>query len=115
MARKGIGGYDRRPLFYNWQATQDLRGGSTDQRTEEWYYWVRIEDRTGNTYAAEATQLTQYDYKVEGKFDRRFNSSTRMVYEGQVCKMESMSVVTEGYKDVLVMRFSKTETYLDVS
>lgn len=106
---------NRRPLFYNTSFTTDAGGGPTDHRTDEWYQWADIADRTGNTFAAQATQLTQYDYRVRVRFDGRFNSNTWMVYEGQVCKCQSLSIETEGVKDFLVLRYSKTDTFIDMS
>ncbi len=106
---------NRRPTFYNESFTIDAGGGPSGTITEQWQAWAEIENRTGNTYAAQATELTQYDYRVKVRFDGRFNSNTTMVYEGQVCKCGSMSVETEGYKNHLVLRYQKTDTWLDLS
>jgi len=111
-----IGKFNRRPTFYNENGfTQDAGGGTTGTITEQWQQWAQIDDRTGNTYAAQATELTQYDYRVKVRFDGRFNSNTTMVYEGQVCKCNSMSIETEGYKNYLILRYTKTDTWLDLS
>lgn len=106
---------NRRPTFYNESFTVDAGGGPTGTITEQWQSWAQIDNRTGNTYAAQATELTSYDYRVRVRFDGRFNSNTTMVYEGQVCKCGSMEIETEGYKNYLVLRFSKTDTWLDLS
>lgn len=110
-----VGKMNRRPTFYNESYTQDIGGGPTSTITEQWQAWAEIDNRTGNTYAAQATELTQYDYRVKVRFDGRFNSNTVMVYEGQVCKMGSMSIETEGYKNYLILRYAKTDTWLDLS
>lgn len=110
-----IGKFNRRPTFYNESFTQDPGGGPSNIETEQWQAWAEVQDRTGNTYAAQATELTRYDYRVKVRFDGRFNSQTTMIYEGQVCKCESMSIESEGFKNYLVLRYSKTETWVDLS
>lgn len=110
-----VGKKNRRPTFYNESFTVDAGGGSTGTITEQWQQWAEIDNRTGNTYAAQATELTQYDYRVKVRFDGRFNSNTTMVYEGQVCKCQSMTIESEGYKNELVLRYSKTDTWVDLS
>jgi SPP1 family predicted phage head-tail adaptor len=110
-----VGKMNRRPTFYNESFTIDAGGGPTGVITEQWQSWARIDNRTGNTYAAQATELTGYDYRVKVRFDGRFTSNTTMVYEGQVCKCGSMEIETEGYKNYLILRFSKTDTWLDLS
>lgn len=110
-----IGKMNRRPTFQNTSFTQDAGGGSTETVTEQWQAWAEIQDRTGNTFAAQATELTRYDYRVKVRFDGRFSSQTTMIYEGQVCKCENMIVESEGYKNFLVLRYSKTDTYVDMS
>ena len=63
----------------------------------------------------QSQQMTNYDYRVKVRFDGRFNSNTGMIYEGQVCKCQSMSIETEGYKHMLILRFTKTDTFVDLS
>lgn len=106
---------NRRPTFYNQTYTQDAGGGTTTVESARWQQWAEIADRTGNSYAAQAQDLQRYDYRVKVRFDSRFNSTTWMIYEGQVCKLEQMTIETEGYKNYLVLRYSKTETYVDIS
>ena len=110
-----VGKLNRRPTFYNESYTIDAGGGTRGTITEQWQAWAQIDNRTGNTYAAQATELTQYDYRVRVRFDGRFNSNTTMVYEGQVCKCGSMEIESEGYKNYLVLRYQKTDTWLDLS
>lgn len=110
-----VGKMNRRPTFYNESFTVDAGGVTTGTITEQWQAWAQIDNRTGNTYAAQATELTNYDYRVRVRADDRFNSNTTMVYEGQVCKCGSLSVETEGYKNYLVLRYAKTDTWLDLS
>lgn len=110
-----IGKFNRRPTFYNGSYTQDAGGGSSFVETQRWQAWAEIQDRSGNTYAAQATELMRYDYRVKVRFDGRFTSQTWMIYEGQVCKCEQMSIESEGFKNYLVLRYSKTETYVDLS
>ncbi len=110
-----VGKMNRRPTFYNESFTVDPGGGTSGTITEQWQACAQIDNRTGNTYAAQATELTQYDYRVKVRFDGRFNSQTTMVYEGQVCKMGSMEVETEGYKNYLILRYQKTDTWVDLS
>ena len=110
-----VGKMNRRPTFYNESFTVDAGGGTTGTITEQWQAWAQIDNRTGNTYASQATELTTYDYRVKVRFDGRFNSQTTMVYEGQVCKCQQMTIETEGYKNYLILRYSKTETWVDLS
>lgn len=110
-----VGKMNRRPTFYNESYTIDGGGGPSGIITEQWQAWAEISDRTGNTFSAQATELTQYDYRVRVRFDGRFTSNTTMVYEGQVCKCVSMTVESEGYKNYLILRYQKTDTWLDVS
>ena len=109
------GKMNRRPIFYNETWTQDAGGGPSNTETSRWQVWAEIQDRTGNMYAAQATELQRYDYRVKVRFDGRFTSQTKMIYEGQVCKCEQMQIVSEGYKNYLVLRYSKTETFIDLS
>lgn len=104
---------NRRPTFYNESYTVDAGGGSRGVITEEWQAWAQINNRTGGTSIAQSTELTQYEYKVKVRFDGRFSSNTTMIYEGQVCKMNSMEIETEGYKNYLVLRFTKTDTFFN--
>lgn len=110
-----VGKLNRRPTFYNETFTTDAGGGTTGVETERWQAWAEIQDRTGNTFAAQATELTRYDYRVKVRFDGRFNSQTTMIYEGQICKCEQMTIETEGYRNYLILRYSKTETWVDLS
>lgn len=110
-----VGKMNRRTTFYNESFTVDSGGGSSGTITEQWQAWAQIDNRTGNTYAAQATELTQYDYRVKVRFDGRFNSQTTMVYEGQVCKCQQMQIESEGYRNFLILRYSKTETWVDLS
>lgn len=114
--RSAIGRLDRRPTFYNSNGfTQDDGGGTKDVITEQWNAWAEIQDRTGTTFLAQGTELSTYDYRVRVRFDGRFNSQTTMVYEGQVCKCNSMSIEREGYKDFLNLQYTKTDTFIDLS
>ena len=113
--KSAIGKMDRRPIFYNESYTVDAGGGTTGTITEQWQAWAEIKDRSGSTSLAQATELTQYNYDVTVRFDGRFTSQTTMVYEGQVCKCESLSIKSEGYKEFLSLRFSKTDTWVDLS
>lgn len=110
-----IGKMNRRPTFYNESYTQDAGGGTTATETERWQQWADISDRSGFNTFAQSQSLELYDYRVRVRFDGRFNSNTGMIYEGQVCQMQSMSVESEGYKNFLVLRFNKTDTWVDLS
>lgn len=109
------GKFNRRPIFYNGSYTQDAGGGTPFVETERWQAWAEVQNRTGNSFAAQATELVRYDYRVKVRFDGRFNSNTWMIYEGQVCKLESLSLESEGFKNYWVLRYSKTETWVDLS
>lgn len=110
-----IGKFNRRPIFYNESYTVDAGGGPSGIETERWQQWAHIEDRSGSSFFAQSQDLTTYDYKVKVRFDARFTTLTMMIYEGQVCKCNSMSVETEGYKNFLILRYTKTETFVDLS
>jgi len=113
--RKGIGAMDRRPLFQNVTYSVDAGGGTSEVVTEQWNAWAEIQDRSGSSFIDQSQELVRYDYRVKVRFDGRFNSQTVMIYEGQVCKPESMVIETEGYKDYLVFRYTRTETWVDLS
>lgn len=104
-----IGKFNRRPTFYNESYVTDAGGGPSSVETVRWQVWAEIQDRSGNTYAAQATELMRYDYRVKVRFDGRFTSQTWMIYEDQICKCEQMTIETEGYKNYLVLRYSKIE------
>ena len=110
-----IGKMNRRPIFYNESYTVDAGGGTVPVETERWEQWADIEDRSGSGFTGQSQQMTNYDYRVKVRFDGRFNSNTGMIYEGQVCKCQSMSIETEGYKHMLILRFTKTDTFVDLS
>lgn len=111
----GAGKMNRRVTFFNETYTQDAGGGTSNVETERWDAWAEIQDRSGNTYAAMATELTRYDYRVKVRFDRRFTSNTGMIYEGQVCTCEQMQIESEGFRHMLILRYSRTETFVDLS
>lgn len=111
----GAGRMNRRVTFFNESYTVDAGGGVTDTETERWDAWAEIQDRSGNTYAAHAQDLIRYDYRVKVRFDRRFNSNTGMIYEGQVCSLEQMSIESEGFRHMLILRYSRTDTFVDIS
>lgn len=109
------GKMNRRITLFNEGVVIDAGGGTSSVETERWDTWAEIADRTGNTYAAQATELTRYDYRVKVRFDGRITSKTMMIYEGQVCSMGSVTVETEGRKNYLILRVARTETWVDVS
>ena len=111
----GIGRFNRRPIFYNESYVQDAGGGARAVETERWEQWAEINDRSGSSFTGQSQDLTTYDYRVRVRFDGRFSTLTGMIYEGQVCKMQSMVIESEGYKNFLVCNFSKTETWVDLS
>jgi len=111
----GIGKFNRRPIFYNETYAVDAGGGSRPVESERWEQWAKINDRSGSTSFSQSQDLTTYDYEVEVRSDGRFTSLTGMIYEGQVCKMNSMSIKSEGYKDFFILRFTKTDTWVDLS
>ena len=111
----GIGKFNRRPIFYNETYAVDAGGGSRPVESERWEQWAQIDDRSGGTSFSQSQELTTYDYRVKVRFDGRFSSLTGMIYEGQICKMNSMTVETEGYKHFLILQFTKTDTWLDLS
>lgn len=106
---------NRRISLYNESVIQDAGGGTSNVETERWQTWAEIQDRTGNTFAAQATELTQYDYRVKIRFDGRVTSKTMMEYEGQVCTIGSVTIENEGYKNFMILRVARTETWVDVS
>jgi SPP1 family predicted phage head-tail adaptor len=110
-----IGKFNRYPLFQNESYTVDAGGGVTDTVIEQWNAWAEINDRSGNTYNAQSQDLTAYNYRVRVRFDSRFKSTTKMIYEGQVCTSGSVSIETEGLKRFMVLQFSRTDTFVDIS
>lgn len=110
-----VGNMNRRPLFQNTGFTQDAGGGPVETILEEWNQWAEIIDTSGSTFVTQGQEIQRADYKVTVRFDRRFKSTTRMVYEGQVCKCESLTVRDEGFKKYLVLRYTKTATWVDLS
>lgn len=111
-----IGRYNRRVTFYNTDGyTQDAGSGSRPVETERWQQWAEIKDGTAQRSFAQSQYLTIYDLLVKVRFDRRFTSRTWMIYEGQVCECKSMDVNNENYKSELVLQYSKTDTWLDLS
>lgn len=116
MATLTIGKMNRRPTFQNTLPVQDSGGGSTDEVQEEWKSWCEIIDTSGSTFISQGTELVRSDFKVTARFDGRFKSTTRMVYEGQICQQQgSPNITSEGYKQFLVMRFNQTDTWVNVS
>lgn len=105
-----IGKMNRRPLFFNETTYQDAGGGSKNLRTVEWYQWAQVDDRTGSSFDSQSTDLQRYDYRVRVRADSRFGSQTKMVYDGNTCKPESLTIESEGYKQFFVLRYSKIET-----
>jgi head-tail adaptor len=110
-----IGKLNRRPIFQNTDYSQDAGGGVTETVTEQWQSWAEIIDTGGGYANTQAQMIMSAGFMVTVRFDSRFNSATKMIYGGQVCKCESINVTKEGYKVFLVLRFSKTETWVDLS
>jgi len=115
VAKTDIGKLNRRTTFENATYTQDAGGGSLRQVTESWLAWAEIIDTSGNSFNAFAQTQARADYRVKVRFDSRFNSNTMMIYEGQYCKCENIDVESEGYKGFWIMRFSKTDTWVNLS
>lgn len=110
------GQMNRRPTFQNGTYTIDAGGGSTWVAQDQWLAWAEIIDTNSSAFQSQSQWMVGADYKVTARFDGRIGSNTRMVYEGQICKQSgSPNVLTEGYKNFLVMRFTRTETYVDIS
>ena len=110
-----IGDFNRYPYFINETYTVDSGGGVTDVETERWQQWAQVKDRAGYSFNSQAQDQVAYDYEVNVRFDSRFTTNTKMVYEGQVCVCNSMKIVSEGRIRFLTLRYSKTETWLDLS
>lgn len=115
MAKTSIGKLNRRPTFQNIGYSQDAGGGSTLIVLEEWQAWAEIIDTGGASFISQSQEMARADFKVTVRFDSRFKSTTRMIYEGQICKCENIDVDSEGFKKFNVMRFSKTDTWVDLS
>lgn len=115
MATTQIGKFNRRPTFQNTSYSTDAGGGSTLTVTEEWQAWAEIIDTGGASFVAQSQTIANADFKVRVRFDSRFKSTTRMIYEGQICKCENMDIANEGFKNFLVFRFSKTDVWVDLS
>jgi len=116
MAPSLIGKMNRYPTFYNEpDFTQDAGGGVTQVETERWQTWAEIQDRSGSSYTAQATDLTRYDLRVRVRYDSRFSSKTTMIYEGQVCTCNSVVIESEGKKRFMVLQYTRTETWVDLS
>lgn len=110
-----IGKLNRRPTFQNLSYSVDAGGGTTATVAEEWKAWAEIIDTPGGFFNTQSQTMMSAGFKVTVRFDSRFKSTTRMIYEGQICKCESIDVTNEGYKNFLVLRYSKTETWVDLS
>lgn len=110
-----VGKMNRRPYFRNGSYTQDAGGGTSYVETVRWQAWAEINDGGGGTVFAQSQDLTTVDFRVRTRFDGRFNSETQMIYEGQICKQQSQKIESEGYRHFLELRYSKTETYIDLS
>lgn len=106
---------NRRPTFYNWTYTQDNGGGTAQEVTEQWDQWAEVKDTSGGTSQAQGTELVRSDYRVKVRFHPRFTPNTGMIYEGQYCKQTDMAVQNEGKKRFLILQYSKTETFVDLS
>ena len=110
-----VGNMNRRPIFQNLGYSQDAGGGPVTTVIEEWKAWAEIIDTPGGYFNAQAQIMTSAAFKVTVRFDSRFKSTTQMVYEGQICRCESIDVLEEGKKRFLVLRYTKTETWVDLS
>lgn len=106
---------NRRPTFYNWTYSQDSGGGPSQQISEQWEQWAEVKDTSGSTYTAQGTELIRSDYRVKVRYHPRFTATTWMIYEGQYCKLVDSSVQNEGKKRFLILQYSKTETFVDLS
>lgn len=115
MAKSQIGKFNRRPTFQNLSYSQDAGGGTKAIVLEEWQAWAEIIDTSGASFVIQSQELARADFKVRVRFDSRFKSTTRMIYEGQICHCENLDVENEGFKNFLVFRFSKTDTWVDLS
>ena len=113
--RKGASAMDRRPIFQNTSDSQDAGGGPILTVIEQWYQWAEITNAGGSVFSSQSQEIHTGDYRVRLRFDGRFKSTTRMIYEGQICKQTRMSVESEGYKEFLVLYFIKTDTWVDLS
>lgn len=114
MAKSPIGKFNRRPTFQNLGYSVDAGGGTSTVVLEEWNAWAEIIDTSSSAFVLQSQGLTAANYKVTVRFDSRFKSITRMIYEGQFCKCESLDVQTEGYKNFLILRFSKIDKFIDI-
>lgn len=110
-----VGNMNRRPIFQNLGYTVDSGGGPSATVNEEWKAWAEIIDTPGGYFNAQAQQMVSAAFKITVRFDSRFKSTTQMIYEGQVCRCESIDVLEEGKKRFLVLRYTKTETWVDLS
>lgn len=113
--RKGTGAKDRRIELVNYEDTQDGFGGPESVETERFEKWANVQDRSGNSFAAQAQKLYQYDAKVVIRYDVRVISRTIVLYEANRYKIESLSISEEGYKKEMILRCSKIETAGNIS
>lgn len=107
---------NRRITFEVWESQpSDAGGGYMDVIVDTFSQWAKVEDRTGNQFAAEATNIWNYNTKVTVRKQRVLQSQYTFIYEGFRYKIESLSVSQEAYKEMYIIRASKTDIYIDVS
>ena len=104
-----IGELNRRPIFENWEYTQDAGGGNLKTILNNFFQWAKIEDRFGSQSFNQAQQQWQYDCKVIVRYNPNIVSNTTMVYANARYTINSITIVGEQPKRFQELRCTKID------
>jgi head-tail adaptor len=76
-----IGDLTERPIFENWEYTQDIGGGNIKNLNNSFYQWAYTEQMGGRPMNINAEKSWEYDLKVVVRSNDNIVSSTTMVYD----------------------------------
>lgn len=102
-----IGKMNRRVTCTNHTIGKTDTGGAVITGETTFIVWAKIEDRSGAFQNSQQGNKWVYDYRVTVRFRGDITSKTVFTYEGIKMHIQSLTVKSEGMKNILEAQCSK--------
>ena len=113
--RKDISTLNLRVTIRQWSTVQDDGGGATADIAKEWTVWANKRNRSGGQFNDQSQQQWQYDTTFTVRYNRLFKSNMTVDQGSERWQINSVEIDEEGYKGMMLLRCSMTDTNVDVS
>ena len=113
--KKNISKLNRRITIKQWNLTTDIGGGSYYTQSASWATWAEKVNVAGSQSNTEAVQQWEYNTTFKIRFNEAVRSNMTVDEGGARWLINSIEVDSEGYKEFMYLRCSKTDINIDVS